>query len=102
MLDSNLIAQAGGEPLGNTGSFTYERLVDVLNYLVTNALILGEIVAWGAIVYYGVRMSLAKAEPKKFTDAKNALIKACIGAALILGVYVVIATVQNAAQTLTN
>lgn len=100
---NNLLADIQTTPLGDTGgSFTYERLIEILNYLVMNALMLGEALAWGAIVFYGVQMTLARAEPKKFTDAKNALIKACIGAALIFGVYVIIATVQNAADTLTK
>ena len=104
MQGDNLLAQIpANTPLGNTGSeFTYARLVEILNYLVTNALMLGETLAWAAIVFYGVRMSMARAEPKKFTDAKNALFKAVIGAALIAGVYVVIATVRSAADTLTK
>lgn len=100
MPDSNFLAQA--QSAGNTGTFTYDRLVGILNYLVTNALILGEMVAWGAIVYYGVRMAMSKNDATQYGNARKALIKACIGAALIFGVYVVIATVQNAAQTLTN
>jgi type IV secretory pathway VirB2 component (pilin) len=94
----------GSIPLGNTGSseFTYDRLVGILNYLVQNALLLGGFIAVAAIVFYGMQMSLARAEPKKFTEAKDALIKAVIGAILIFGVYTIINTVQGAANTLTN
>jgi hypothetical protein len=99
---SNLLADVP-TPLGNTGSaFTYDRLVQILEYLALNALILGEALAWAAIVFYGVRMTMARADPKIFNDAKSSLIKACIGAALILGVYVVISTVKGAAETLTQ
>lgn len=90
-------------PLGKTNSdFTYDRLVGVLNYLVENALLLGGFIAVAAIVYYGMQMSLARSEPKKFLEAKESLIKAVIGAALIFGVYTVINTIQGAANSLTN
>lgn len=90
-------------PLGNTNSdFTYDRLVGILNYLVENALLLGGLIAVGAIVYYGMRMSMARSEPKNYLEAKESLIKAVIGAALIFGVYTVINTVQGLAGTLTN
>ena len=90
-------------PLGNTNSeFTWDRLVGILNYLVDTALALGAFVAMAAVVYYGMRMSISRAEPKAFTDAKAGLIKALIGAALIFGVYTVINTVQGAADTLTR
>lgn len=86
--------------MGGTGEFTYDRLVAILNYLVTNALLLGGFIAVGAIVYYGLRMTLSKGEPTKFNEAKGMLIKACIGAAIIFGVYTIIATVQGAARSI--
>ncbi len=82
--------------------FTYDRLVAILNYLVTNALILGGIIAVAAVIFYGFRMSLSRGDATQFTAAKNNLIKAVIGFALIAGVYTVIATVRGAADTLTH
>jgi|GEM_PF-6952141 len=90
-------------PLGNTNSaFTYDRLVGILEYLVLNALLLGEVIATLAIVFYGVRMATARTEPAKFNAAKESLIKAAIGAALIFGAYTVIYTIQGATDTLTK
>lgn len=82
--------------------FTYDRLVGLLNYLVQNALILGEVIAFAAIIFYGLQMTASRGDAAKFGKAKDALIKACIGAALILGVYTILATVQGAAQSLTH
>jgi len=90
-------------PLGNTGSeFTFDRLVNILWYLVENALLLGGFLAVGAIVYYGTRMALARANAAEFSANKDALIKAVIGALMIFGVYTIINTVQGAAGTLTK
>jgi len=97
-----LIAAAGA-PLGNTGGgFSYDQLVRSLNYLMSNVLLLGEFLAVAAIVYYGLQMSWAKADPRKFNEAKANLIKACIGAVIILGVWTIIQTVQGAANSLTH
>ncbi len=85
-----------------TEGFTFDRLVELLNYLVLNALILGEVIAVSAMVYQGFRMAWSRGEPKDFLAAKEALIKVCIGAVLIFGVYTVIYTIQGAADTLTN
>lgn len=91
---------AAGTPLGNTGGISYDNVVASLNYVVSNVLLLGGFIAVGAIVYYGLLMTLSKGDPTKFNEAKGWLIKACIGAAIIFGVYTIIATVQGAARSI--
>ena len=86
--------------MGNTGGLSYDGVVASLNYVVSNALLLAGFITVGAIVYYGFRMTMSKGDPTKFNEAKGWLIKACIGAAIIFGVYTIIATVQGAAQSI--
>lgn len=86
--------------MDDTGGLTYDGVVKSLNYVVTNVLLLAGFIIVGAIVYYGLRMSMARDKPEKFNEAKGMLIKAAIGAAIIFGVYTIIATVQGAAQTI--
>ncbi len=93
----------GSIPLGNTGDrFTYDQLVKILKYLASYALLFGGIVAMGAVVFYGFQMVMSKGDPGKFNEAKGSLIKAAIGAALIFGVFTIIATLQGAASSLNN
>jgi hypothetical protein len=49
-----------------------------------------------AIVFYGIQIVLSRGNPEKFTSAKKSLGVAIIGGFVILGVYVIIATVANA------
>ena len=90
------------EVLGNTdtGGWTFQRLKDTANYLVDWALRVLSVVAFGAIIWYGIKMTISRGDAAAFTAAKDGLIKACIGAAVIFGVYTIIATVQNAVQNL--
>ena len=92
-----------GQPLGNTGSdFTYERLVTIVTELVNIFLRIAAVVAAGFIVWYGVRMVLSRGEPGKFSEARKGLLWAMLGAAVIFGVYTIIATVQKAVQSVGN
>jgi hypothetical protein len=77
-------------------------LVDILNYLVFNAFLLGEVIAWGAVIFYGFKMATARTDPKKFNEAKDSLLKALIGAAMIFGAYTVIYTIMRLAAGITN
>lgn len=86
--------------MGETGGISYDGVVASLNYVVENVLLIGGFIAVGAIVYYGLLMTLSKGDPAKFTAAKGMLIKACIGAAIIFGVYTIIATVRGAARSI--
>lgn len=93
----------GSVPLGNTNSdFTYDRLVGIVRYLASTALILGGVLAMGAVVFYGFQMVMSKGDPTKVKSSRDNLIKAAIGAALIFGVFTVIKTIEGAANTLTN
>jgi len=96
---SQLLA-SGAVPLGNTGGVTYDKVVASLNYVVENVLLIAGFITVAAIIYYGVRMALSKGDPAEFGKQKDYLIKACIGAVIIFGVYTIIATVQGAAQSI--
>lgn len=86
--------------MGETGGITYDGVVASLNYVVSNVLLLGGFVAVGAMVYYGLRMAMARDNVSQFSEARGMLIKACLGALIIFGVYTIIATVRGAAQSI--
>jgi hypothetical protein len=85
--------------MGTTRGITYDGVVASLNYVVENVLIIAGIIAIGAIVYYGFRMTISKGDPTSFGAAREHLIQAGIGTAIIFGVYTIIATVYSAAQS---
>ena len=90
-------------PLGNTNSsFTYDKLVAILNYLVMNALLLGDAIATLAIVFYGFRMATSRGDAAKFTAAKNAFLIALVGGLLLFGAYTIIYTIRGAADFITK
>lgn len=100
MRDNKIQLLAAATPLGDTGGISYDNVVASLNYIVSNVLLIAGFIAVGAIVYYGFLMTMSKGDPAKFNKAKEWLIKACIGAAIIFGVYTIIATIQGAAQSI--
>lgn len=87
------------QPLGDTGGgFTYQNLRNLVYGILGYALLLGEIAAVGFIVYYGMRMAISRDNAEAFKNAKFGLIKACIGAAIIFGAYVIINSIRAAVQ----
>lgn len=84
------------------GGFTYDKLVGMLESLVTNVLGLGLTVATAVVVYYGFQMAFSRGDAATFTKAKEHLMTAALGAVLLFGVYTVIATIQYLADTLTK
>lgn len=86
----------------STDALGFDRVVAVLNYLVESALLLAGFLAVGAIVWYGLRMATAGGDATAFSKAKSYLIKACIGALIIFGVYTIINSIGGAADTLTK
>jgi hypothetical protein len=85
-----------------SSEFTYDRLIDIVYYLVSNALLFGELLASVMIVYYGLRMAMARGDAAVFGAAKSSLVKVLIGATIIFGVWVIIETVRNAVGVLTG
>ncbi len=81
---------------------TFDGLVGILNYIVDNVLLLAGLIALGAVIWYGFQIVIARGDPKKFTEARDALTKAFIGMLVIFGVYTIINTLQGAAETLTR
>ena len=90
-----------GEVLGDTGSdFTYDKLVRIATGLVEVLLELAGFAAVIMITYYGVRMVLSRGEPGKFSEAKKGLLLAMLGAAIIFGVWTIIATVREGVRSI--
>lgn len=83
------------QPLGDTGGgFTYDNLRNLVYGILGYALIFGEIAAIVFIVYYGARMATARDNAEVFKSAKAGLIKACIGAAIIFGAYLIVNSIR--------
>lgn len=94
------VTVGAGEVLGDTGSdFTYEKLVDIAEGLVNLLLQMLELVAVGAIVWYGLQMVLSRGDAAKFSKAKKGLGLAIVGALVIFGVYTIIATIRGGVQS---
>lgn len=49
-----------------------------------------------ALVIYGIQFLVSQGNPEKYQAAKNAFTKGLIGVIIILGTYVIIATIANA------
>lgn len=82
--------------------WTFDKLVDLLRYLALLAFDLAGFVAAGFIIYYGVRMGLARDNATEFASAKSGLIKAALGLMVIAGVWTIIATVRGAVGSIGN
>ncbi len=104
MLDNNSQLLAAIETTVPTagGEFTYDRLVDIVYYLIKNAIIFGELLATAMIIYYGLRMAMSRGDAGAFSAAKDSLFKVLIGATIIFGVWVIVETIRNAVGVLTG
>lgn len=104
MLDNSpqLLAAIPTTPPATSSEFTYDRLVDIVYYLLKNAIIFGELLATAMIIYYGLRMAMSRGDAGAFSAAKDSLLKVLIGATIIFGVWVIIETIRNAVGALTG
>ncbi len=75
---------------------TYEGLINTVYYLLQAVLQIADLAAVAAVVYYGIRMAIARGDATKFNDARKGLIYTIIGALIIFGVYTILATVRGA------
>ncbi len=73
-------------------------IADVADFIITAA---GLIIV-GYIVYAGLKMVMAREDPKKFADGKQMLIHAAIGAVVVFGVGVIVNTIASFADNPTQ
>lgn len=74
--------------------YTYQGLMNVVNNLVDFLLRVGGIAVVAGIIWYGLKMALARGDEAKFSDAKKGLTWALIAAAVVFGAGTIIATVK--------
>jgi hypothetical protein len=80
--------------------FTYARLKEIAFYLATTfTRLVGLAIAVG-VVFYGLRMILARGDPTAYGAAKKGLVNAMIAALVVFGVYTIIATLYGAVDSL--
>ncbi len=95
-----IVAQAS-PVLGNTGSVTWDSVKTAIYNLLQTILIIAELFAVAAIVYYGFRIATGGGKSgEKSLSAQRGLWYAIIGALIIFGVYTILATVKGAATSI--
>jgi type IV secretory pathway VirB2 component (pilin) len=75
--------------------YTYEGLMDAVWNLVDFLMRIAGLAVVVAIVWFGLRMAMARGEAAKYEDAKKGLKWAIIGAVTIFGVWTIIATIHS-------
>ncbi len=83
-----------------TGTFTYAKLVQIVERLVSFILKVAALAVVITIVYFGVRMVMAGSDTGAYAEARKGLNWALIGALVIFGAYTIIATVKGAVESL--
>ncbi|HXV27299.1 MAG TPA: hypothetical protein VD862_04745 [Candidatus Paceibacterota bacterium] len=82
------------------GKFTFDRVVGILyglaEFLIRAALVIAVI----AIIWYAILIMLSGSNPARHAEAKKGIWWAIIGAAVILGVEVIIATIKGVVDSL--
>jgi hypothetical protein len=81
---------------------TVTKVIDIVEYLVNAAITLMEIGAIGMIIYSGFKMATSRGDAKEFGNAKNMLLYAVIGLAVIFGVGIIVRTIAAFGQNPTS
>lgn len=84
------VAFAQGE-----ADFTYQKVVRILFGLANFAFDIAMLLAVIAIIWYGIQLMTAGGNAEKYRDAKQAVIWAVVGAAVIFGVSTMISTIES-------
>ncbi len=97
-------ALAAGAGTGGSGATEGQGAVS-LSAQVTNiynfALLLGGLLAFGAIVYGAARYTLSAGSPSAQSDARDQITQALIGLTLLLGAYIVLNTINPSLTSFT-
>lgn len=97
-----LLIAAAAPTAAFAAEFTYDNLRRSMYYVLATILQLAGLAAVAAVVYYGIRMAVSRGDSAKFSEAKKGLLYALLGAAVIFGVYTILATVRGATDELTG
>jgi len=84
------VAFAQGE-----ADFTYQKVVRILFGLVDFLIRIGMVLAVIAIIWYGIQVMTAGGNAEKYRDAKQSVIWAVIGTAIIFGAGALINTIES-------
>ena len=100
-LAAALPVSAAFSPVPSPSSgMTYERVIEIVDRVVGFILQMSGIAATVVTIYYGIRMVMAGGDEAAYANARKGFTWALIGSLVIFGVYTIIATVQNAANSL--
>ena len=86
----------GGPPDAPGADLTVQHIICAITRLACWLTNIALLLTFGAIVLYGLQIMISKGDPAQFSSAKKNLLWAIAGTFVILGVYVIIATVANA------
>jgi hypothetical protein len=78
---------------------TLSRAVDLVVYVIQTLINLAYIVGIGMIIYSGVKMAMSRGDQKKFSDAKNMLLYAIIGLAVMFAAGLIVNTLARFGQS---
>lgn len=108
---NNLNSVTGGAPGGVSGGapgpsgqivnpIKYNDLMSFINALIEIIIQIGTPILVLAIVYVGFLFVQASGKPEKLNEAKQALIYTLIGAAIVLGAFLISGAIQGTVDSL--
>lgn len=77
-----------------TEDFTYDRVVRILFGLANFLMNIGLVIAVIAIVWFGIQIMTSGGNATRYQEAKKSIIWAVVGAAIILGINTILATIE--------
>lgn len=88
------VASANGVTAGSSASSPPTNPADMIVNFYKFALMAGGVLAFGAIVYGGIKYALAAGNPSTQSDAKSGITQALLGLALLVGAYIILNTIN--------
>lgn len=80
----------GGEP----GITTTPLLPDYIKYIFNFSIAIGGLIAFGFLVYGGLRFLTSAGDPSKMSDAKDQIFSALLGLIVLLGSWIILTTIN--------
>ena len=94
----------GGQDGGGIGSITnpikYSDLMSFINALIEIVIQIGTPILVLAVIYVGFLFVQASGKPEKLKEAKDALVYTLIGAAIVLGAFIISAAIKGTVDQL--
>jgi len=79
-------------PVGSGTAWTITRIEDLIERIGNFAIFIGIIIAVIFIIWGGIKYMTARGDPKAAEEARTAILNGIIGAAVVLGVGVILRT----------